>query len=240
MATSGTSAFSLPFDELLEQASLRVGGEATLGLEARTVRRALNLLFADMENRGVLLHTVEQATAVLVSGVATVTAPSSTVDILDMVSRVYSGVSSNVSVSASTPYTDFPMKRLSFDEFLEIPRKQQVGQRPYWYYVARNTAGPVITVWPTPTGANAATLVYWRVRFIQSASKLADDPDFPRRFYPALVAGLAYYLAMQRGLNFPMDRIQLMKAEFEEQLGHAMGEDRERASFRAVPKTYRN
>lgn len=235
MPTSGTSSFSLPFDELLEQASLRVGGEPTLGTDARTTRRVLNLLFADLENRGVLLHTIDQVLTTLVSGVATISCPSSTTDVLDMVVRLYSGSSG----TSGTSYTDFPMHRLSFDEYLEIPRKQQAASRPYWYFVNRQTNGPIIYVWPQPSGTSSA-IVYWRVRFINSATKLADDPDFPRRFYPALVAGLAYYLGMQRGMTFPLDRLAVMKTEYEEQLDHAFGEDRERANLRIVPKVYRN
>jgi hypothetical protein len=229
MATSGTSQFSLPFDELIEQASLLVGGEATLGTEARTLRRALNLLFIDMQNRGILLHSLEQGLTSLVSGVTSINCASSTIDLVDMVARVYSG----------TNYTDFPMQRKSFDEWLEIPIKTQTGPRPYWYWVDRKTDGPVIHIWPTPVSP-AATIVYWRVRFLQSASKLADDPDFPRRFFPALVSGLAYNFALQRGMAFPMDRLNMLKANYEEQLMHAFGEDRERVNLRIVPKVYRN
>jgi len=58
----------------------------------------------------------------------------------------------------------------------------------------------------------------------------------PRRFWPALVAGLAYYLGLNRGMQFPMDRLAMLKAEYEDQLQHATDEDRERAPLRIVPR----
>jgi hypothetical protein len=56
--------------------------------------------------------------------------------------------------------------------------------------------------------------------------------DMPFRFYPCLAAGLAYYIAMKRAPN----RIQLLKAVYEEEFERAMQEDRDRASFNVVPQ----
>jgi hypothetical protein len=47
---------------------------------------------------------------------------------------------------------------------------------------------------------------------------------------------LAYYLAFNRGLQFPMDRLAMLKSEYEDQLSHATDEDRERATLRIVPR----
>lgn len=220
MATSGTTNFSLPLDELLEQASLRVGGEQTLGTEARVSRRALNLLFTDLQNRGILLHTLEQVLVTLTSAVATISCSTDTLDLLDAVVR-----RSN---------TDLMMVRIGFGEYLDIPRKTQQG-RPTHYFVNRQREFPLIYVWPAPENSTDI-LVYWKMRFVEDAGKLSNDPDMPRRFWPALVAGLAYYLAMNRGMQFPTDRLGMLKAEYEEQLGHATQEDRERASLRIVPR----
>jgi len=220
MSTSGTTNFSLPLDELLEQASLRVGGEQTLGTEARVSRRALNLLFTDLQNRGILLHTLEQVLVTLTSAVATISCSTDTLDLLDAVVRRNN--------------TDLMMVRIGFGEYLDIPRKTQQG-RPTHYFVNRQREFPLIYVWPTPENSTDI-LVYWKMRFVEDAGKLSNDPDMPRRFWPALVAGLAYYLAMNRGMQFPTDRLGMLKAEYEEQLGHATQEDRERASLRIVPR----
>jgi hypothetical protein len=53
----------------------------------------------------------------------------------------------------------------------------------------------------------------------------------PFRFYPALAAGLAYYIALKRA----PDRVQMLKTVYEEELTRAMDEDRDRASFRVAP-----
>ena len=220
MATSGTTNFSLPLDELLEQASLRVGGEPTLGTEARVSRRALDLLFTDLQNRGILLHTLEQVLVTLTSAVATISCSTDTLDVLDAVVRRNN--------------TDLMMVRMGFGEYLDIPRKTQQG-RPTQFFVNRQREFPLIYVWPAPENSTDI-LVYWKMRFVQDAGKLSNDPDMPRRFFPALVAGLAYYLALNRGMQFPLDRLGILKAEYEDQLMHATDEDRERATLRIVPR----
>jgi hypothetical protein len=220
MATSGTTNFSLPLDELLEQATLRVGGEPTLGTEARVSRRALDLLFTDLQNRGILLHTLEQVLVTLTSAVATISCSTDTLDVLDAVVRRNN--------------TDLMMVRMGYGEYLDIPRKTQQG-RPTQFFVNRQREYPLIYVWPAPENSTDI-LVYWKMRFVQDAGKLSNDPDMPRRFFPALGAGLAYYLALNRGMQFPMDRLGMLKAEYEDQLQHATDEDRERATLRIVPR----
>lgn len=220
MTTSGTYNFSLPLDELLEQASLRIGGEPTLGTEARVSRRALDLLFTDLANRGILLHTLQKVETTLTSAVATVTCSSDTLDVLDMVIRRND--------------TDVQVVRIGYGEYLDIPRKTQQG-RPTTFYVDRQRDAPIIYLWPAPENSTDI-MVYWKMRFVQDAGALSNTPDFPRRFWPTLVAGLAYYLAMNRGMKFSTDRLAILKAEYEEQLTHATEEDRERASLRIVPR----
>ena len=47
MATSGTTAFDLNVDELIEEAFERCGLELRTGYDLETARRSLNLMFAD-------------------------------------------------------------------------------------------------------------------------------------------------------------------------------------------------
>lgn len=220
MATSGTTDFTLPLDELLEQASLRVGGEPTLGTEARVSRRALDLLFTDLQNRGILLHTLQQVQVTLTTEVATISCSTDALDILDAVVRRNG--------------TDLMMRRIGYGEYLDIPRKDQTG-RPTHFFVNRQRDNPYIYLWPSPENSTDI-LIFWKMRFVQDAGKLSNTPDMPRRFWPALVAGLAYYLALNRGLQFPMDRLAMLKMEYEDQLTHATEEDRERATLRIVPR----
>lgn len=58
--------------------------------------------------------------------------------------------------------------------------------------------------------------------------------DVPFRFYEALTAGLAYYIAMKQPELDP-NRIQMLKASYDEALDLAKREDRDKSPVRFVP-----
>lgn len=91
MTTSGTAAFDLDLNEIVEEAFERCGSELRTGYDLRTARRSLNLLFSDWANRGVNLWTVTSATIPLVAGTATYNLPADTVDLLEHVIRTGAG-----------------------------------------------------------------------------------------------------------------------------------------------------
>jgi hypothetical protein len=93
---------------------------------------------------------------------------------------------------------------------------------------------PAITVWPTPDGSTTYTFAYWRMRRIQDAGSGVETADITFRFLPALVAGLAFYIATKTPEL--QGRIDMLKAQYEEQFTIAAGEDREKASVRFVPR----
>jgi hypothetical protein len=99
-----------------------------------------------------------------------------------------------------------------------------------------NNQLPCINVWPTPNPpGDQYTLVYYRMRRIQDAGTGIRTQDIPFRFIPCMVAGLAYYL----GAKIPgvdPGRIQMLKAEYEQQFQLAGDEDRETAAVRFVPR----
>jgi hypothetical protein len=72
------------------------------------------------------------------------------------------------------------------------------------------------------------------MRRIQDAGDGANTADASFRFLPALVAGLAYYIAMKTPEL--VDRLQMLKMAYEEQYELAAGEDREKAPVRFVPR----
>ena len=55
--------------------------------------------------------------------------------------------------------------------------------------------------------------------------------EIPFRFYPCLTAGLAYYIAMKRA----PDRVQLLKAVYEEEFQRASDEDEDRVPLKLTP-----
>ena len=93
---------------------------------------------------------------------------------------------------------------------------------------------PAITVWPTPDGSQTYTFVYWRLRRNQNAGDGSDTMDVPFRFIPCVAAGLAYYLALK--LPNGMERLQVLKAQYDEAWQFAQDEDREKAAVRFVPR----
>jgi hypothetical protein len=95
---------------------------------------------------------------------------------------------------------------------------------------------PCVNVWPTPNSpGNQYTLVYYRMRRMQDSGTGVNNQDVPFRFYPAMVAGLAYYLSMKIQDVDPM-RIAALKADYDQQFQLAADEDREKASLRVVPR----
>jgi hypothetical protein len=95
---------------------------------------------------------------------------------------------------------------------------------------------PCINVWPTPNAPGDQYLfVYYRLRRIQDAGTGAYVQDIPFRFIPAMVAGLAYQLSTKLS-DMDMNRIPMLKADYEEQFKMAADEDRDKAPVRFVPR----
>lgn len=229
MTTSGTTVFDLDFTDIAEEAWERAGREMRSGYDLRTARRSMNLLTIEFQNRGINMWTIEQGVIPLVQGVATYDLPADTIDLLEHVLRTGAGQTSTQS--------DLNVSRVSVATYSSIPNKLSPG-RPLQVYIDRARDNPKVTVWPVPergpVGDPYYLLVYWRMRRIQDAGSGAQTPDINFRFYPTLVAGLAYYIAQK--VPELMPRVQMLQAEYERQFELASQEDREKAPVRFVPR----
>ena len=214
MTTSGSRDFNIDVAEIIEEAYERCGLEVRTGYDAKTARRSLNLMFADWANRGLNLWTVEQATLTLTQGQAQETLGADVVDILEMALR--------------RDGTDYEMDRISRGDYLDFPNKTSQG-RPAQFYFDRKIE-PVINLWQTPENSTDQ-LVYYYVRRIEDADTLTNTTQVPFRFYPCMVAGLAYYLAVKRA----PERVQMLKMLYEEEFQRAAEEDEDRVSLMLVP-----
>jgi hypothetical protein len=95
---------------------------------------------------------------------------------------------------------------------------------------------PCVNIWPTPNApGDQYTFIYWRMRRMQDAGNGVNTQDIPFRLLPCLVAGLAAHLSMKLPQVDPT-RIQMLKADYEEQWILASSEDRETAPLRIVPR----
>jgi hypothetical protein len=102
------------------------------------------------------------------------------------------------------------------------------GAAVYWEQL------PAVTVWPTPDGAQSYQFVYWRLRRTQDAGGGVNVMDVPFRFVPCMAAGLAYYIAGK--IPGGMERLPVLKAQYDEAWQLAADEDREKAAIRFVPR----
>jgi hypothetical protein len=82
VTTSGTNAFNLDLNDIIEEAFERCGVEVRTGYEHRTARRSLNLLTIEWANRGINLWTIEQGSIPMEQGTATYDLPDDTIDLL--------------------------------------------------------------------------------------------------------------------------------------------------------------
>tara|TARA_R100001224_G_C4021548_1_gene149507 strand:+ start:1190 stop:1858 length:669 start_codon:yes stop_codon:yes gene_type:complete len=214
MTTSGSTNFELDVSDYIEEAFERCGLEVRTGYDLKTAKRSLNLLFADWANRGLNQWTIAQRTQTVTADDADYDLGADVIDVLSMVVR------------RST--TDFSMSRISRDEYLSIPNKTTTG-RPTQFFIDRQIT-PKIKIWPTPE--NSTDVLHFDcLTRIEDADTFTNTVEVPFRFYPCLAAGLAYYIAIKKA----PDRIQLLKAIYDEEFDRAQAEDRDRASFNVTP-----
>ena len=226
MTTSGTATFNPDLNEIVEEAFERCGSELRTGYDLRTARRSLNLMLADFANRGVNLWTVAQDTIALTQGTNTYNLPQDTVDLLEHVIRTGAG---NVSTQV-----DLTITRISVSTYSSIPNKLQQA-RPIQVWINRQAPTPQIVVWPTPDQTGVYQFVYWYLRRIQDAGAGGTyTQDIPFRFLPCLVSGLAYYLALK--IPGAMERLPVLKAQYDEDWDRASSEDRDKSAVRFVPR----
>ena len=222
MTTSGTTSFNPQLTDIIQEAYDRAGIVMRSGYEYRSARRSIDIMMMEWANRGINLWTVEEGSQVLTAGDPTYDLPEDTVDLIDHVIRTGGG----------TSQSDLTINRMSVSNYSTIPNKTATG-RPIRIYVDRQIT-PRFTVWPVPDASQTYTLVYWRLKRIEDAGQPGTNTmDMPFRFVPALIAGLAYNLALKNPGSEA--RVPVLKAAYEEQWTLAADEDRSRASVRFIP-----
>jgi len=133
-----------------------------------------------------------------------------------------------LSVVVTRDSTDYGLTRLSRSEYLNLPNKTQTG-RPSQFFLDRQIS-PTLKLWPVPEN-NTDIVKFDRLVRMDDADDYTNTLQIPFRFYPCLAAGLAYYLAIKRAPQ----RIEILKAIYEEEFNRAMLEDRDRASLQITP-----
>ena len=179
----------------------------------------------EWQNRGLNLWTIDSGTQTLTAGTSQYTLPADTIDLLDHVIRTDAG--------NTTTQADLTISRIGVSTYAAIPNKLSTG-RPIQVWVER-LATPRINLYPVPD--TSYTFVYWRMRRMEDAGNGVETADMTFRFLPALVAGLAYHIAMK--VPELAERIAMLKTAYDEQYNLAAGEDREKTSENFVPRIAR-
>lgn len=208
--------------ELFEEAFERAGLEMRTGYDLKTVRRSLNLLTLEWQNRGLNLFTIESGTQALTAGTASYVMPTDTIDLIEHQLRTGTGVNQ----------IDTALQRISVSTYAQQTNKNTRG-RPTQIYVDRGVSNVTVTVWPVPED-NTYTLAYYRLKGISGLSSgIGTSAAIPPRFVPALVAGLAFNISMKK--PEAAARAQALQAEYERQFALAASEDQETASSYFTP-----
>ena len=226
MATSGTTAFDLQIDDIIEEAYERCGLRTNSGHDIKSARRSLNLLFSEWGNRGIHLWKVQLNDIALVSGTATYSVASNVNDVLE----AYISTTSTAGNTAST--NDISLTKIDRSAYAALPNKYTTGQ-PSQYYVDRQTT-PTITLYVAPDATTYTHLKYYSINRIEDAGAFTNEADVAYRFLPCMCSGLAYYLSQKRA----PDRIQVLKQLYEDELLRALNEDGSRTSVYISPQTY--
>ena len=219
MASSGTSTFNLNIDEVIDESYERCGLTTNSGYDLKRARRNLNILFSEWGNRGINLWKVKSETLTLVNGTATYNTPSDCNDVLEAV----------VTTTGGTQQT---LTKISRSEYIAIPNKTDTGT-PSQYYVNRQIT-PTISLYLAPDTSAVTNIFYYYLARIEDAGAYTNTSDMPFRFYPCMVSGLSFYLSQKIAL----DRVQMLKMLYEDELKRALDEDGQRTSVYITPSVY--
>ena len=243
---TGQPTYALPDDtvDILDHV-IRTNANQTNNQADLTITRISMPTYATIPNKLIQARPIQvfvqrltandQPTGVTVAGVAPLAANATTIQ---------------VSTLAGLPTSGF-IKIGSELIFYNETSNPQSGAPFYLYNCCRGQDGTTaaqqavgsaitlsqkqsITVWPTPDPGQTYQFVYWRMRRTQAIGGGTNIADVPFRFLPCLVAGLAYYIALKipEGLN----RLPILKEQYDEAWNLASGEDHEKAAVRFVPR----
>ena len=226
MATSGTTAFNLNIDEIIDEGYERCGLSTTSGFSLKSARRSLDLLFAEWGNRGIHLWKVALHEKALVQGQAEYSVASDVSDVLEAF------ISSTAASSNGINTQDVSLTKIDRSAYAALPNKLSQGQ-PSQYYVQRHKT-PKIFLYQSPDLNTYTTLKYYVIKRIEDAGAYTNDADVAYRFLPCMCAGLAYYISMKKAPQM----VQQNKLIYEDELKRALDEDAQRASTFITPQSF--
>jgi hypothetical protein len=230
MPTSGTTNWTLNVAEIIETAARRgrssTNKGALSGMDAKNGRNNLNMVLLDIANAGNALSKLEFKTLNLTQGTNTYTLPQDVIDVFDV---VYAKLNPTTGLFGN----ETGLTRIGISEYNQISNKTTESICSQ-FAIHRGITQPTLYLYPTPA-TTGDQIQYWAMTFIEDATGAAQDPDLPKRYINALIAGTAYYISLEDP-EVPEQKILRLKDNYVEALDVAFGEDRERASVYVTPK----
>ena len=225
MATSGTYTFNLDLGDIVEEAFERAGLVVRSGYDYRTARRSLDMLMLEWQNRGLNLWTVQEGTTSITAGTSRYALSADILDIIEAFVRTDAG--------STTQQVDQPLSRISVSQYAHLSNKLTQA-KPLQYWLENDPGAIAFNLWPVPDDNETYTLVYYYMQRVEDAGAVAsNNMDVPSRWLPALVAGLAYHIAIKK--PEVSDRTAMLKELYEEQWVLAADADREKAALYLAP-----
>ena len=257
MAVSGTVKFDPAIDDIIEEAFERCGVQSRSGYDLFTIRRSLNILFSEWGNRGLIQWKINHANIDLIADqnyydfawnaeAATASGKTNAKSVDDLASPspaflynvddVLNVSYRNVASSTSNP-TDTTMTKIDQSAFAALANKKSTGN-PSQFFIQRFRLYTRVWVYLTPGSTQASNYLYmWYVSRIDTntaAGSYSNTADVIYRFYPAMCAGLAYYLS----LKIAPDRVEALKLIYEDEILRAEKMAGSDSSSYITPKAY--
>jgi hypothetical protein len=127
---------------------------------------------------------------------------------------------------------DMPISSVSRYEYYTYPNKTLQG-RPTVYYLD-SQINPIFNIWPVPS-SQYNCLQYTYKKMMQDVGLFTNSLQIPQRFYPAMVWGVAYHMALKYNPQIAPN----MLSEYEKSFSIATAEDAEITPLRIYADYYK-
>lgn len=219
MAVPSTSTFILNFDEVLDAAFARIGGEQMSGYNARSAKRAIQIMMSEWTNRGVPMWTIEQFTTPIIADQQTFTLPGDSVDVtMEASIKDASGV-------------EILMIRVGRAQYQSIALKTVRG-RPNQFFVDRSRDVNTVYLYPVPE--RTYDVVGWYKRKFRDVSSYTDNLDIPYSYYEPTIAGVAYFIARELP-DIDEGKLARLKSEYDTALSIAADGNQDMSDWYLAP-----
>lgn len=226
MTVSTSTSLDYQRDQLIEMsfqlAGLLGAGKSPSAADTAMAAGFMNLELMSLQAEGVVLRTVERTTLTLVSGTASYTLPSDTID-------VALGPNDQAGTIVNSSGTEVLVSTMSRSEYMDLPDKTAtITGRPTRVYIEKQ-ATLSATFWPTPD-TDSITWRYSRVRLLKDMDSGTVTTDLARRWLLYVTYAVAALIA--RAKSLPADSVKALLAEAERRKAICKADDGQRGKVR--------